>query len=269
MHQRSTGSSQAAPIAPGQAVRHPRRCQRHRRTLAPPAAAAGATWSLQQRPDDHTRFSGSSVQRQLADTRYDAEIAAVALPALAGMLLEPTVGVINAAVVGQLGKELLGAVSVGSLAISFCTFLASFLMFLTTPEIAAAVGKDQDKVGGRWGRGGRGACGRGARLRLAQHTAFEQQQLVIRCHAAQLVCLLHGAPVDGLLGLAIPHATCSNHVPRATLSCTVCAHPPCIRHGEPSRCTIALLHTAAHAFCMHRRFAGSPPEACTWQAHLA
>lgn len=141
-----------APIAPGQAVRHPRRCQRHRRSLAPPAAAAGPTWSLQQRPDDHTRFSGSSVQRQLADTRYDAEIAAVALPALAGMLLEPTVGVINAAVVGQLGKELLGAVSVGSLAISFCTFLASFLMFLTTPEIAAAVGKDQDKVGRRVGR---------------------------------------------------------------------------------------------------------------------
>ena len=52
-----------------------------------------------------------------------------------------------AALVGQLGTQQLGAVSVGSLAVSFCTFLFSFLLFLTTPEIAGAVAKkDADKV---------------------------------------------------------------------------------------------------------------------------
>lgn len=49
--------------------------------------------------------------------------------------------------VGQLGTQQLGAVSVGSLAVSFCTFLFSFLLFLTTPEVAEAVVKgDKDKV---------------------------------------------------------------------------------------------------------------------------
>ncbi|GFH15941.1 multidrug and toxic compound extrusion protein, partial [Haematococcus lacustris] len=43
--------------------------------------------------------------------------------------------------VGRLGTQQLGAVSVASLVVSFATFLFSFLMFLTTPEIAAAVSK--------------------------------------------------------------------------------------------------------------------------------
>ena len=52
------------------------------------------------------------------------------------------------ALVGQhLGTQQLGAVSVGSLAVTFCTFLFSFLLFLTTPEIAGAVAqRDPDKV---------------------------------------------------------------------------------------------------------------------------
>ena len=51
------------------------------------------------------------------------------------------------ALVGQLGTQQLGAVSVGSLSVSFCTFLFSFLLFLTTPEIAGAVAmKDKEKV---------------------------------------------------------------------------------------------------------------------------
>ena len=51
------------------------------------------------------------------------------------------------ALVGQLGTQQLGAVSVGSLSVSFCTFLFSFLLFLTTPEIAGAVAmKDKEKA---------------------------------------------------------------------------------------------------------------------------
>lgn len=41
--------------------------------------------------------------------------------------------------VGHLGTQQLGAVSLGSLAISFATFLFSFLLFLTTPRVAAAM----------------------------------------------------------------------------------------------------------------------------------
>ncbi|GFH30451.1 multidrug and toxic compound extrusion protein [Haematococcus lacustris] len=43
--------------------------------------------------------------------------------------------------IGRLGTQQLGAVSVASLVVSFATFLFSFLLFLTTPEIAAAVSK--------------------------------------------------------------------------------------------------------------------------------
>ncbi|KAJ9513571.1 hypothetical protein QJQ45_006119 [Haematococcus lacustris] len=72
---------------------------------------------------------------------FDKEIAAIALPALCSMLLEPFMGVINSGMIGRLGTQQLGAVSVASLVVSFATFLFSFLLFLTTPEIAAAVSK--------------------------------------------------------------------------------------------------------------------------------
>ncbi len=57
-------------------------------------------------------------------------------------------GAVNAGLVGQLGTQQLSAVSLGTLAVSFVTFLYSFLLFLTVPEIAAAVvRKDDDEVG--------------------------------------------------------------------------------------------------------------------------
>ncbi|GAX82713.1 hypothetical protein CEUSTIGMA_g10139.t1 [Chlamydomonas eustigma] len=80
-------------------------------------------------------------------SQYDKEIVSVALPALASMLLEPLLGAISTALVGQLGTQQLGAVSVGSLCVSFSIFLFSFLLFLITPEIASAVAqKDRSKV---------------------------------------------------------------------------------------------------------------------------
>lgn len=48
-------------------------------------------------------------------------------------------GVINSGMVGRLGTQALGAVSVASISVSLCVFLFSFLIFLTTPEIALAV----------------------------------------------------------------------------------------------------------------------------------
>lgn len=53
----------------------------------------------------------------------------------------------SAALIGHLGTQQLGSVSIGTLAVSFCTFLYSFLLFLTTPDVAAAaVRKDNDEA---------------------------------------------------------------------------------------------------------------------------
>lgn len=52
-----------------------------------------------------------------------------------------------AAVLGHLGTQQLGAVSLASLATSFATYIFSFLVFLTTPRIAAAHAHgDSDRV---------------------------------------------------------------------------------------------------------------------------
>ncbi|GAX79955.1 hypothetical protein CEUSTIGMA_g7394.t1 [Chlamydomonas eustigma] len=79
--------------------------------------------------------------------QYDREILSLALPALAAMLLEPVLGAISSALIGQVGTQQLGAVSIGSLCIAFSMSLFTFLLFLTTPEIAAAVAqKSPEKV---------------------------------------------------------------------------------------------------------------------------
>lgn len=89
---------------------------------------AGRAWdSIQQ-----------SVQRVLQPSPYDAELLHLAVPALAAMLLEPLMNVVSAAVLGHLGTQQLGAVSLASLATSLATYIFSFLVFLTTPRIAAA-----------------------------------------------------------------------------------------------------------------------------------
>lgn len=67
-----------------------------------------------------------------------AEIWALALPALCAMLLDPVMNMIDMAIVGHLGTEQLGAVSMGSLSVALSAFVFSFLLFLTTPKVAAA-----------------------------------------------------------------------------------------------------------------------------------
>lgn len=78
------------------------------------------------------------VQQLVQPSPYDAELLHLAAPALAAMLLEPLMNVISAAVLGHLGTQQLGAVSLASLATSLATYIFSFLVFLTTPRIAAA-----------------------------------------------------------------------------------------------------------------------------------
>jgi Na+-driven multidrug efflux pump len=74
--------------------------------------------------------------------------------------VEPAV--LPAAVLGHLGTQQLGAVSLASLATSFATFVFSFFVFLITPRIAAAhANHDAAAVGrlaavGLWLAGGMG-----------------------------------------------------------------------------------------------------------------
>ena len=50
--------------------------------------------------------------------------------------------------VGNLGTQQLSAVSLGTLTVSFFTLVFSFLLFLTTPEVAVAAARgDKEQVG--------------------------------------------------------------------------------------------------------------------------
>lgn len=53
---------------------------------------------------------------------------------------------VHAAFLGHLGTQQLGAVSLASLAVSLSTYVFSFLVFLTTPRIAAAHANGDSKA---------------------------------------------------------------------------------------------------------------------------
>jgi putative MATE family efflux protein len=104
----------------------------HDQPPPPQAAHAAAAAAALQQPA--TPATSSTLLR----SPYDRELFALALPALLTMLLDPLMNVVDAAMVGHLGTQQLGAVSLGSLCVSFASFLFSFLLFLTTPRVAAA-----------------------------------------------------------------------------------------------------------------------------------
>lgn len=52
-----------------------------------------------------------------------------------------------AALVGRLGSTQLGAVGLSSITFGFCSIMFNFLLFVTTPSVAAAIAQDdKDKV---------------------------------------------------------------------------------------------------------------------------
>lgn len=75
-------------------------------------------------------------------TPYDREIAGMALPAMLAGYMEPLQSAVNAALVGHLGTQQLGALSLGTLAMAFATSLFYFLLALTVPEVAAAASRN-------------------------------------------------------------------------------------------------------------------------------
>lgn len=62
------------------------------------------------------------------------------------MLLDPLMMMMGSAIVGHLGTQQLAAVSMASLAVAFSSFMFSFLVFLTTPKVAAAAQQKNDAL---------------------------------------------------------------------------------------------------------------------------
>ncbi len=84
--------------------------------------------------------------QSLLTSKYDREIWSLALPALMSMLLDPLMMMMGSAIVGHLGTQQLAAVSMASLAVAFSSFMFSFLVFLTTPKVAAAAQQKNDAL---------------------------------------------------------------------------------------------------------------------------
>eukprot|EP00889_Picochlorum_renovo_P006885 jgi/Picre1/33915/NNA_001394.t1 len=78
---------------------------------------------------------------------WDAEIFSLALPALLTTLLDPLMGLIDASIIGRVGTVQLAAVSCSTVLSNFSTFIFNFLLYTTTPRIAAAASRnDMDQV---------------------------------------------------------------------------------------------------------------------------
>ena len=75
------------------------------------------------------------------NTSFDKEIAKLALPALMTTLLDPVMTAIDAAIVGRLGTPQLAAVGACTVLYNFSNFVFNFLLYTTTPRIAAAASK--------------------------------------------------------------------------------------------------------------------------------
>ena len=76
---------------------------------------------------------------------WDAEIFALALPALLTTLLDPIMGMIDTAIVGRLGTASLAAVGLSTVVYNFSNFIWNFLLYTTTPRVAAAASQDDLK----------------------------------------------------------------------------------------------------------------------------
>lgn len=76
----------------------------------------------------------------------DSEIFSLAIPALFSTLLDPFMGVVDTAIVGRLGTAPLAAVGLATVLYNFSNFIWNFLLYTTTPRIAAAASRN-DKAG--------------------------------------------------------------------------------------------------------------------------
>ena len=116
--------------------------RRHRRCpITPLAASVGAAAS----PPTTTTTSGQQQQQGWSfslSSPWDKEIFRLAIPALFSMLLDPVMGMVDTAIVGRLGTEPLAAVGLSTVLYNFSNFIWNFLLYTTTPRIAAAASKN-------------------------------------------------------------------------------------------------------------------------------
>lgn len=79
----------------------------------------------------------------------DAEIAALALPALGALAADPLVSLVDTAFVGRLGVVPLAALGVNTAVFSLAFVVFNFLAYGTTPMVARAVGRGDLRAAGR------------------------------------------------------------------------------------------------------------------------
>lgn len=129
----------AGPVRRYESISAPSRCSR--------------TWFSSE---DSATVGDTEVRKQdtasyLPDARLegfpsllDKDIVKMAIPSLASIIVDPLMGMVDVAIVGQLGGggEVLAGVGLGSIATGSFNWIFSFLSILTIPKIAAAMAKN-------------------------------------------------------------------------------------------------------------------------------
>ena len=82
-------------------------------------------------------------------SRYDAEIFRLGLPALGALAADPFVSLVDTAFVGRLGVNALGGLAIAAAVFGVVFALFNFLAYATTPLIASAISRGDEREAGR------------------------------------------------------------------------------------------------------------------------
>ena len=88
----------------------------------------------------------------LLRNKHDGEIARLALPALATLILDPIMSLIDTAAVGSLGPAALAGTGLGTVTFSFASSMLVFLAIGTTQQVAKAFGDGEGDADARVSR---------------------------------------------------------------------------------------------------------------------
>ncbi len=91
----------------------------------------------------------SGFRKSLADRRFDAEISALAFPALGALISDPLLSLVDTAFVGRLGAVPLAALGINTALFGLAVYIFNFLAYGTTPMVANAFGKGDRALAGR------------------------------------------------------------------------------------------------------------------------
>lgn len=91
----------------------------------------------------------SGFRKSLADRRFDAEIFALAFPALGALIADPLLSLVDTAFVGRLGALPLAALGINTALFGLAVYIFNFLAYGTTPMVANAYGKGNRALAGR------------------------------------------------------------------------------------------------------------------------